>query len=260
MKISEVVSRHTIDLNVDIGEGFAFDDELLAFASSANICCGEYAGSREITLETIERCIRHRVRIGVHPGYPDREGMGRRHLEPGQERHFLKSVFDQVSWFAKQTQPAYVKPHGAFYNDTAVVLPDNWEYVRRKAWMTSAYDAGGVFLAEFPGIQSLIMILRISKLPLLGLANTAHSTIAVRAKQTLIREGFADRRYGSDGKPLPRSHPAAVLSDPAEIREQVLFLAPKVDSICLHGDTPDCLSYAELIFKTLSDAGYSIGS
>lgn len=259
MKISDIVSNRTIDLNVDIGEGFPYDEELLAFASSANICCGEHAGSRDLTLETIDLCRRHRVRIGAHPGYPDREGMGRRHLEPGQERQYLKSVFDQVNWFSSQAKPDYLKPHGAFYNDTAIILPDNWEYVKRKAWMTSAYDAGGVFLAEYPGIQSLIMMLRIQKIPLLGLAPTAHSTIALRAHQSLIREGFADRRYGEDKKPLPRTEPNAVLSDPEEIQSNVLRLAPQVDSICLHGDTPDCLTYAELVVKTLRDAGYGIG-
>ena len=45
-----------------------------------------------------------------------------------------------------------------------------------------------------------------------------------------------------------------------EIRDQVLRLAPNVDSICLHGDTPHCLEYAELVFKTLTDAGYGVGA
>ncbi len=44
-----------------------------------------------------------------------------------------------------------------------------------------------------------------------------------------------------------------------EVREQVLRLAPVVDTICLHGDTPGCLEFAELVRKTLADAGYEVG-
>jgi UPF0271 protein len=58
---------------------------------------------------------------------------------------------------------------------------------------------------------------------------------------------------------MPRSQPDAVLTDPDEIRAQVLELAPKVDSICLHGDTPGCLEFAEMVRKTLEDAGYEVG-
>lgn len=258
MRVSELVGKRTIDLNVDIGEGFAFDEELLRFASSANICCGAHAGSNDLTRETIELCQRHRVRIGAHPGYPDRLSMGRRSMELGQERAYLKSIFDQVGWFLGQCRPAYLKPHGAFYNDTAVVLPPDWEYARRSP-KASQYEAGGVFLSEYPGMQSLIMILRIHKLPLMGLAPTSHTPIAARAGQSLIREGFADRRYTDQGTLVPRYEPGAVLQAPQEIIEQVLRLADSVDTICLHGDTPDCLEFAELITKTLIDAGYSVG-
>ena len=225
MKVSQIVGRRTIDLNVDIGEGFAFDEELLRFASSANICCGVHAGSRELTARTVELCQRNRVRVGVHPGYPDRDSMGRRSLQPGQERTYLKSLFDQVQWFLDLVRPSYLKPHGAFYNDTAIVLPPNWEQVRKRAPMTSQYEAGGVFLSEYPGVQSLIMLLRIHRLPLMGLASTAHLAIATRARQSFMREGFADRRYTEEGTLLPRTEPGAVITEPAEIRGQVLRIA-----------------------------------
>ncbi|MGV3617730.1 MAG: LamB/YcsF family protein [Fimbriimonas sp.] len=260
MRISEIVGRRTIDLNVDIGEGFAFDEELLRFASSANICCGVHAGSRELTAATVELCGRHRVRIGVHPGYPDRESMGRRPLQAGQERAYLKSLFDQVQWFLNLVRPSYLKPHGAFYNDTAIILPPDWEQIRKRAPMTSQYEAGGVFLSDYPGIHSLIMLLRIHRLPLMGLGSTSHRAIATRARQSFVSEGFADRRYTDAGTLVPRSEPGAVLADPAEIRAQVLRIAPDVDTICLHGDTPDCLEFAELVVKTLLDAGYGVGA
>lgn len=258
MRISQIVGRRTIDLNVDIGEGFPHDAELLRFASSANVCCGVHAGSQDLTRQTVELCLRHRVRVGAHPGYPDRESMGRKPMAAGQERPYLKSLFEQVSWFVDLHRPAYLKPHGGFYNDTAIVLPPDWQTQRKRA-NASDYEGGGVYLSQFPGMQSLLMLLRIHKLPLMGLEATAHKAVADRARQTFIREGFADRTYRRDGTLLPRSEPGAIIVDPAEVREQVIRLAPTVDSICLHGDTPDCLAFAELVYKSLLDAGYGVG-
>ncbi len=260
MKVSDVIGKKTIDLNVDIGEGFPFDRDLLRFASSANVCCGIHAGSQELTAATVDLCRRERVRVGAHPGYPDRENMGRRSMEDGQEREYLSSVFEQVKWFAGFAQPEYLKPHGAFYNDTAVVLPDNWQFKMRTREAITPYDTGGLYLAQYPGIQSLSMILRMYKVPLMGLATTAHVQAAERGGQSLINEGFADRAYTEAGSLVPRSEAGAVLHDPAMIREQVLQLAPAVDSICLHGDTPSCVEFAELVYKTLVDSGYGIGS
>jgi len=260
MRVSEIVGKKTIDLNVDIGEGFPFDRELLSFASSANVCCGVHAGSEELSRETVALCKAQRVRIGVHPGYPDRESMGRASMEMGQERVYLKSVFDQLMRFKAYGEPAYLKPHGAFYNDTGVLLPKNWRTsVKRIPPPTSAYEASGMFLSQYPGVQSLILLLRMYGLPLMGLEATAHKEIAQRAGQEFLREGFGDRRYTPDGTLAPRAHAGSVLHEPSVIQEQVIRLAPNVDSICLHGDTPQCLQFAELVFKTLVDSGYGVG-
>jgi UPF0271 protein len=249
-----------IDLNVDIGEGFAHDAELLKFATSANVCCGVHAGDEELTKHTLELCRKQRVRVGAHPGYPDRANMGRKSMEPGQEREYLRSLFDQLEWFASFAEPAYVKPHGAFYNDTAIVLPTDWQIQKRTRETYMPYDTGGLFLAQYPGIHSLQMMLRIHRLPLLGLPGTSHVQIARRAGQDLIREGFADRRYGEGGTLVPRTEPGSVLQDPEAVRQQVVSLAPHVDSICLHGDTDNCLEFAELVYKTLTDEGYGIAA
>jgi UPF0271 protein len=169
-------------------------------------------------------------------------------------------VWAQVKWIASQGDVAYLKPHGAFYNDTAIILPVNWQTKMRTAETIKPYDMGGLFLAQYPGIQSLGMMLRVHKLPLMGLAATAHLHIAKRANQPLIREGFGDRAYTAEGTLVGRSEPGSILKDPQQIREQVLRLAPDVDSICLHGDTPNCLEFAEAVYKTLVDNGYGIAA
>jgi 5-oxoprolinase (ATP-hydrolysing) subunit A len=256
VRVSDLVGAKKVDLNVDIGEGFPFDEELLKFATSANICCGVHAGSIELTKKTIALCRRKKVRFGAHPGYPDRENMGRTPLQRGQERVYLQSIFDQVMDFAQIARAEYIKPHGAFYNDTAILLSEGWDNPEEGQ---SRYEAGGIHLSNIPGLSSLSMLLRVHKLPLMGLAPTAHAVIAARAGQALIKEGFADRRYLPDGTLMPRTEAGAVLTDPAMVKEQVLLLAPVVDSICLHGDTEGCLEFAELVYKTLRDGGFEVG-
>ncbi|HWA82270.1 MAG TPA: 5-oxoprolinase subunit PxpA [Fimbriimonadaceae bacterium] len=248
-----------IDLNVDIGEGYPHDEALLEFATSANVCCGEHAGSWDLTRTTIDLCRAKGARIGAHPGYPDRASMGRRAMEVDEHSTFLTSIFDQVERFEKVIRPAYLKPHGAFYNQTAAILPATWVPTDDRWKALLKEDPIGQAIGQIPGAGSLGMMLRIHRLPLMGLAGTAHEEIAKRAEVFLIREGFADRAYREDGALVPRSEPGAVYDDPALVKAQVLRLAPIVDSICLHGDTPDALEFAELVKKTLLDAGYEVG-
>ena len=253
----------TIDLNVDIGEGFAFDRELLKFATSANVCCGVHAGSKDLTAETVALCGEMGVQVGIHPGYPDRVSMGRAPMSPEHQFEYLSSVFEQVRGFLQLSAGSYVKPHGAFYNETAAVLPEAWELRAytdrtRSSRPASLYESEGSFLAKLPGVQSLMMIMRIAKIPLLGLPHTAHEVIALRAGQKFIREGFGDRRYNADNTLVPRTEPGAILTELEEIKEQVHGLLLNVDSICLHGDNPDCLIYAEFVYKTITDAGYQV--
>ncbi len=253
-------NERRVDLNVDIGEGFVHDEALLEFATSANICCGEHAGSWELTQATISMCLAKGVRIGAHPGFPDRASMGRREMEVGEQREFLKSIFDQVARFATAARPDYLKPHGAFYNQTAQILPESWVPTDDRWRVLIPEDPIGIAIGRIPGAGSLGMLLRVHRLPLMGLGGTAHEEIAKRAEVSLLREGFADRKYRQDGTLVPRGEPGALLTHPALIKAQLLRLAPVVDSICLHGDGEDALAFAELVCKTLLDAGYEVGA
>lgn len=258
MRVSDIVGPRKIDLNVDIGEGFGVDEQLLQFATSANICCGAHAGSLELTKQTIALCKRKKVRIGAHPGYPDRASIGRRPMETSEQRHWLTSIIEQVKSFATVAKPAYLKPHGAFYSDTAVILPEDWSDGLGLLSKPEAYQASGLYLAQYPGLQSLTLILRMHKLPLMGLESTAHRVVAERAGQKLIREGFADRAYQPNGLLVPRSEPGALLKDADAVKAQTLKLALQVDSICLHGDGEHALEFAELVYSTLKDNGYEV--
>ena len=76
-----------IDLNCDLGEGEAFDAELMPLITSANVCCGAHAGGPAASLAALRLAVAHAVRIGAHPGYPDREHFGR--LEMAWEKSRL---------------------------------------------------------------------------------------------------------------------------------------------------------------------------
>lgn len=218
-----------IDLNVDIGEGFPFDRELLDFATSANICCGEHAGSWDLTLQTIELCVEKGVRIGMHPGFPDRESMGR--ATPEFRQDYFESLVHQADRFMAAHAAAYVKPHGAWYNGL---------FQRPPAYSGALRE----IMNRYP--------IHVMLLPV--------GPIADVWPDRLIREGFADRGYRDDGTLIPRGQPLAVLEDRNEIAAQVLRLAERVDSICLHGDNPGCLEFAALVRGTLEGAGYKVGA
>ena len=68
---------YKIDLNSDLGEGAAFDAQIIPLITGANIACGFHAGGSEIMDKTIDLCRASGVAFGAHPGYPDRENFGR---------------------------------------------------------------------------------------------------------------------------------------------------------------------------------------
>ncbi len=83
---------------------------------------------------------------------------------------------------------------------------------------------------------------------------------ARRAGLRVAREGFADRRYGPDGRLLPRGSPGARVEDPEEAAEQALSLVRtgEVDTLCVHGDTPGAAAIARRVRERLEGEGYRL--
>lgn len=231
--------KRRVDINVDIGEGFPYDEDLLDFATSANVCCGEHAGSWELTKDTIFLCERKGVRLGVHPGFPDRENMGRVAPQENEVVQYANSIFEQVIRFREYTSIAqYLKPHGAWYLVLTEAAPSDPPISRACKLMLD----GALAAAAVP-------VMLLAKAPVLNALE----------EWRVIAEGFADRGYAATGSLVPRSNPYSLLTEPDEIASQVLKLAPEVDSICIHGDTPSCVEIAELVYRTLEDAGFEVG-
>ncbi|RYG47472.1 LamB/YcsF family protein [bacterium] len=234
-----ILNLVTMDLNADVGEGFPWDEDLMAIVTSGNVCLGGHAGYAELTRFTAIRWREYGRAIGMHPGYPDRDQMGRRSPLPEARLSWESEAIDQTNAFLtvgmrEGRSWRYLKPHGALYHDSA------------KDWT----EAG----------QAVQFMLRESRLPLLGLPGSDHERIAELAKVSFYREGFADRRYRDDGTLVPRTEPNATIESDDEAAEHAvrLALSGRFDSLCLHGDKPGCVERALAVRAALEREGFTI--
>ena len=245
-----------MDLNADLGEGFGRwslgdDEALLDVVTSANVACGFHAGDPATMRRTCELAAVRGVAVGAHVGYRDLAGFGRRFLDVDPET-LTAEVLYQLGGLdacarAAGTRISYVKPHGALYN----------ALVRHEAQADAVVDA---VRAYDPA------------LPVLGLPGAVWLKRAQVAGLPVRFEAFADRAYTSTGSLVPRGTPGAVLRNPADIARRCVTLATegwltsidghrvraKVDSICVHGDTPDAVSIARAVREALTGVGVKL--
>lgn len=230
-----------IDLNADLGEGAGTDADLMPLITSANISCGFHAGDAETVAAALELAAAYGVRVGAHPGYPDREHFGRRELDLTPRAVFLLCLHQLGALRAlaeEQEVPfTYVKPHGALYH---------------QAGQTRAYAVGLVNAAR--------AISRTADLPVVGLPGSGTQTLSAEVGLSFIPEGFADRRYRPDGSLVPRTEPDAILHDVKEVVAQVEWLVREkgVRTICVHGDTPGAVEFVRAVRGALLDAGHEL--
>jgi len=238
--------RPSIDINCDLGEWShpepSPDDALFPLISSANVACGFHAGDAAVMAETAARCARDGIAVGAHPSYRDREGFGRRDMDPPADV-LLAELAEQLEALAGSgAELKYVKPHGALYNRIGHDDPQADVVARAAA-------AAG--------------------LPLLGQPGTAIHRAAARHGVRFVTEGFLDRAYRDDGSLVPRSQPGALITDPdAAGRRAVRIvlegvvetitggeIALRVESLCVHSDTPGALGILQAVHSALQSAG-----
>lgn len=231
-----------VDLNSDLGESFGEvrrgdDDAMFRLVTSANLACGFHGGDSLTMLRSCRLAASTGTSIGAHVSYRDLEGFGRRELDVAPAA-LHADVLYQLAAIAglaalAGTRVRYVKPHGALYNR---IVRDE-KHARVVASAVADFDAA---------------------LPLLGLPGSAIERAAASAGLGFFREGFADRAYAADGSLVPRGEPGAVLTDPAEVAAHALALAPHVDSLCVHGDTPGAVALAVATRAALAEAGIEV--
>ena len=211
----------TFDLNCDLGEldDAALEARLMEEITSANIACGGHAGDDETMERTVRLALARGVKVGAHPGYPDRANFGR--LEMAMRADEIENtVARQIGRLEAVVTPlgatiVHVKPHGALYNLAA----------RDRA----VARAIGKAVRQWSPLAAMF-----------GLAGSAMLDVWREMGLRVAAEGFADRRYEADGTLRSRRLPGALITDPAEAAAQALRLARAgaVETICVHGDTP----------------------
>jgi 5-oxoprolinase (ATP-hydrolysing) subunit A len=216
-------------LNIDAGELDDEPEELLALAHVVNVACGGHAGDDASMHRVVGRCATLGTGIGAHPSYADREGFGRRAqaVTPERLRALVAEQCERLLAHAEAAgvRVAYVKPHGALYHAADA-----------ERALAEALVAGAV---EVLGYDVTVI----------GPAGGALADAAARAGVALAREGFADRGLGPDGKLLPRGSPGALILEPAAaaLRAAELASSGRVDTVCVHGDTPGSVAIARAV-------------
>src|SRR5581483_9057354 len=185
----------TVDLNCDMGEleDFALEAALMKYITSASIACGGHTGEEESMERSARLAIRHGVRIGAHPSYPDRADFGRKEL-PMTAAGIAAAVRQQVEDLARVVERlggeiVHVKPHGALYN----VAARNEE----------------VAAAIGEGVRGWNR-----RVTLFGLSGSSCLKVWEDMGFAVAPEGFADRRYEPDGSLRPRRFEDALIRDP----------------------------------------------
>jgi len=241
----------TIDLNADLGEGDAYDAELLQVVSSCNIACGGHAGNTASIAATMREALANGVSVGAHPAYPDREGFGRRSrfMSGDPLRESLRAQLRDFARIAARLgiTVTHVKPHGTLYTDAVVDAE------------LAGIIAGVV--AEMPGKPALV-----------GQPGTELEAATRAHGLGFVAEAFVDRAYRRDGQLVPRAEPGAVHSDVAQIQRQAVSLARdgnvqcldgstipvRADTLCIHGDTPGAAEAARAVREALEKEGVAI--
>lgn len=237
-----------IDLNCDLGEGIGHDAELMPLITSANIACGAHAGNLQTMIEAVELALKHRVMIGAHPGFFDLQNYGRKEqpITPVEASRLVIMQIEQLFEVAG-SKLRHVKLHGALYSQ----------------------------VSRDPALAEAVASELARLWPDLILFALAGSQLARAASARGVRvaeEVFADRTYQADGSLTPRTQPNALITDEDAAVEQALQMiqtgyAIAVDgtkipitaeTVCVHGDTPNAVSFARKLRTALSKAGIAI--
>ncbi|MDJ0644750.1 MAG: 5-oxoprolinase subunit PxpA [Flavobacteriaceae bacterium] len=245
------MDTYQIDINCDLGEGLNNEGELMPYISSCSIACGGHAGSKRTIKKVIDLALKHHVKIGAHPSFPDKANFGRIRLEMPLNQ-LQQSIEEQIQLVIrlceeKNTTLHHIKPHGALYNLAAIdsfhaeIVINAVKNVAPQAFLYVPYNSILQHLAEKAGIKIKI-------------------------------EAFADRNYNTDLTLVSRKSENAVITDKEKLVRHLLkmTLEKKVKTIngvevrmeaetfCFHGDNPKAIELLKYASKELQKKGIKI--
>jgi UPF0271 protein len=246
-----------IDLNSDMGESFGAwkmgeDQEMLTIVTSANIACGFHAGDPDVMFNTLSAAHSNGVGAGAHPSFLDIQGFGRRQIlgeTPAQiERQVIYQIGALQALAASQGYPLqHVKTHGAMGNMAA----EDPLLAMAVARAIHSVDPQ-LIMVVMPGMET----------------EKAAEKMGLR----MVREIYADRAYTESGTLVSRKLPGAVIHDAQQAAARVMQmlesqaiitldgkkLPTRIDSICVHGDTPGAVEMARQLRTLLESNGLTL--
>lgn len=236
----------TIDINADVGEGINNESKLMPYISSCNIACGGHAGDVDIMRRVVKLAKTHRVKIGAHPSFPDKDNFGRQPMDISYAALYtsLKHQIDDLMKVLTEEQVGlhHVKPHGALYNMSAIdrnIATVIVEVMKSYARSISLYVPYGSVIEK----------------------------IAAENNIPVFYEAFVDRNYNDDGTLVSRQNSHALITDSEVMFEHVyriitsqkvktvngLEIDLKADTFCVHGDNPKAVDLIKKLKKRLED-------
>lgn len=230
-----------ISLNSDMGESFGIhsfgnDDGLLSLIDTANVACGFHAGDPTGIRETVTKAAAAGITVGAHPGLPDLVGFGRREMKlfPEEVRDLVRYQVGALKAFldAEGLPLDHIKPHGVLYGMVA----------RDEELMHAVCDVAAQYAV-----------------PVFGMAGTGHERVATKRAVPFVAEFYVDLGYRADGSLIIARRPHATPPAQAAERARVALtegvaiadtgerLPMRVDSICVHSDTPNAIEVATAV-------------
>jgi UPF0271 protein len=235
-----------LTINCDMGEAYGIyrlgdDESVMPYVTHANIACGFHASDPKVMWHTVRLAKKFGLKVGSHPGLPDKEGFGRREIKLSREEvaalilyqtGALKAFLD-----AEGVALSHVKPHGALMGMA----------------MRDAHVAEGV--------ADAVLALGV---PIIACTDSEMTRVFDARGVKYSCEFYADLDYDDEGRQIIAMTHEAV--DPSASAKKVMRALDSgtalsvngrevrvaADSICVHSDTPNAVAIAKAVHQAVS--------
>ncbi len=245
-----------IDINADAGESFGNykygnDEELMKYLTSVNIACGFHAGDPQVMRKSVRLAKKYGVAIGAHPGFPDLMGFGRRNMDVTAEemRDYIVYQVGALKVFAEAEgiKLHHVGPHGA----VAALGRRIPEVAEAFVDAVKEVDPGLILLGR-PGLPTY----DIARKKGLRVASQVGLDIDYRPDKTAVLQ--REKKEMPPEEALRRLR--KIILEGKVIAVDGSEMDFRVDTLLVHGDTPNAIELCKTIRGELTKIGVEMTS